>query len=118
MFRDKEEELARLEEQLLEDEPAEEETEEYEEDFEEEEEAFLEEPSGDTSDYKNFANDYGHVDAYNADKADLDLEDYSEEVYTPSETRKDNKLLYTIFLLLAAIFLVLAWWVARYTGVL
>ena len=109
MFRDKDEALARLEEELLEDEPAQESA--------KEEPAFLEEPSGDTDEYKNFANDYGNVILYNADTSDLDLEEFSEEVYEPTMKKRPNLLL-VAFLLLVGIFLVLAWWFIRFMGVL
>lgn len=109
MFRDKEEALARLEEELLEDEPPEKTA--------EEEPDFLEAPSGDTDEYKNFANDYGNVNIYNADTSDLDLAEFSEEVYAPAEKKQPNLLL-VAFLLLVGIFLVLAWWAVRYMGVL
>ena len=107
MFRDKDEALARLEEELLEEEP----------ETTAKEQSLLEEPSGDTKEYKNFANDYGNANIYNADTSDLDLEEFSEEVYEPIEKKRPN-LLVVAFLLLAGIFLVLAWWVIRYMGVL
>ena len=110
MFRDKEEALSRLEEELLEEDSVPEETPEEEPDF-------LEEPSGDTNEYKNFANDYGSVKIYNADSSDLDLEEFSEEVYEPTMPKRTNLLLIA-FLLLVGIFLVLGWWVIRYLGVL
>lgn len=109
MFRDKDEALARLEEELLEDEPAQETA--------GEEPEFLEEPDGDTDEYKNFANDYGNVKIYNADTSDLDLTEFSEEVYEPTAKKQPNLLL-VAFLLLVGIFLVLAWWAIRYMGVL
>lgn len=109
MFRDKDEALARLEEELLEeDAPTPEEPEA------EEEETFLEAPSGDTAEYKNFANNYN---AYNADHTDLDLEEFSEEIYASSAPRHAG-LLATVFLLLAGILLVLGWWLLRYLGVI
>ena len=114
MFRDKEEELARLEELLEEVEELLDETEELPQ---EEEPEFLEEPSGDTKEYKNFANDYGKVNIYNTDTTDLDLEEYAEEVYDPTEP-KNTGLLVTAALLLVGIFLVLGWWAIRFLGVL
>lgn len=110
MFRDKEEELARLEE-LLEEEPEEEIPEK------EEEPDFLEAPSGDTSEYKNFANDYGKAAVYNTDKTDVDLASFSDEVYAPAEP-KHTGLLITAAALLGGILLVLAWWLIRFSGVL
>ena len=99
MFRDKDEALARLTEELLEEdrpqpEAAEDITEEAEEDFEE-----------------------FPVRAYNGDTADVDLYAFSEEVYD-STMRKKSRLLVWFFLLLCGIFCVLAWWVLRYKGVI
>lgn len=94
MFRDTKEELERLQEELLEEE--EEETSE-EEEFSEEDEMtrLLEEddPIPDTPVYRNFSNNYGGnlrnfasgYRAYNGDKTDTDLEEYSRTVY---EARK------------------------------
>lgn len=110
MFRDKDEELARLEEELLEEEKK-------EVLHEEEEPEFLEEPSGDTDEYKNFANSYGNINVYNADTADLDLEEYAETVYE-STPQRHTRLLVLATLLLTGIFLVLVWWFIRYMGVL
>lgn len=103
MFRDKDEELARLEEELLE-----------KEEPEEEEELAPEDPDEESEAYVNYANNYK---AYNADKADLDLEEFSEEVYTPTPHRHMG-LLTAIMLLLAGILLVLGWWLVRYMGVI
>lgn len=95
MFRDKDEALARLEEELLEeDTPREDEPEEEE--------------------YESYSND---VPIYNTDRADLDLEAFSEEVYDPT-TGKKSRVLIWLFLLLCGIFCVLAWWVLRYKGVI
>ena len=113
MFRDKEEELARLEEELLEEEIPEEELLE-----EEEEEIFYEEPSGDTAEYHNFANDYGHVHAYNADTADVDLEEYSDEVYHEPPASRQTGLLLVVMLLLFGIFCIVGWWFLRYRGII
>lgn len=110
MFRDRKEELARLEEELLE-----EEIPEIEE--EEEEEEFFEEPSGDTSAYHNFANNYGNVHAYNSDTTDVDLEEFSQEVQEPAQPRQTGLLLVAM-LLLFGIFCVLGWWFLRYRGII
>lgn len=84
MFRDKEEELQRLQAQLLEEEPEEEEF-----DFSEDLEDFSdEEYPEDTGVYQNFSNDYGRqlrnyasgYKAYNADKTDTDMDRFSEDV--------------------------------------
>lgn len=83
MFRDTQEELERLEHELLAEEPQPE-TEE-EEDYDE----FLEEPDSDEPIvYRNFSNHYGAdlrnyatgYKAYNSDNVDTDLEQFSHEV--------------------------------------
>ena len=85
MFRDKEEELQRLQEQLLEEEPEAEE----EFDFAEDMEAFFDdECSEDTGVYQNYSNDYvrqlrnyaSGYKAYNTDKTDTDMDRFSESV--------------------------------------
>ena len=111
MFRDKDEALARLEEELLEEELPEEE-------LAEDEAEFFEEPSGDTSEYHNFANNYGKkIKAYNNDTTDTDLDAFSEEVYH-APTRRPMRLLLVAMLLLFGIFCVLAWWFLRYRGII
>lgn len=97
MFRDKEEALARLEEELLAEARPEE-----------------EEDAGEEEEYEAFAEE---VTIYNADHADLDLDAFSDEVYAPS-AQKASRVLVWIFLLLCGIFCVLAWWVLRYKGVI
>lgn len=91
MFRDAKEELERLEQQLLqEDMPEEEAQEEEQEDYSE----FLPEEGEQTEGpvvYRNFSNGYGSqlrnyatgYKAYNADKVDTDMEQFSEEVREP-----------------------------------
>lgn len=96
MFRDKDEELARLEEELLEQDAPEEVP-------DDEEEAY--EPP------------VQNVRAYNGDAADVDLEEFSDAVYTPTRNRNTG-LFALLFLLLCGIFCVLAWWILRYRGVL
>ena len=100
MFRDKDEELARLEEELLEKDTPQEVSEEDSDDEEEEYESFD-----------------GRLRAYNGDAADVDLEDFSDAVYTPTHNRHTG-LFALLFLLLCGIFCVLAWWILRYKGVL
>ena len=81
MNRDREEELQRLENELLEQEEL---VEEVEEDFEEEDCQIGEDPVV----YQNFANNYGKdlrnfasgYKAYNADHVDVDIEEFSQEV--------------------------------------
>lgn len=86
MFKDRNEELQRLEQALLEDE--EEEVSLAEEPGEEDEDLLTEEaldelledvaPGKNAVPYQNFSNDYGHI--YNSDIADTDLDEYCEEV--------------------------------------
>ena len=86
MFKDRNEELQRLEQALLEDE--EEEVSLAEEPGEEDEDLLTEEaldelledvaPGKNSVPYQNFSNDYGHI--YNSDIADTDLDEYCEEV--------------------------------------
>lgn len=102
MFRDRDEELDRLEAALQEAEEEEDfsEDEEYEEEYEEEEESNLPD-----------------FDAYNSDITDDDLEEYSEEVY---EGRKKSRLGLLAFLLvvLCMVLSVLAWCLLKYGGYL
>ena len=86
MFKDRNEELQRLEQALLEDEEEEvslaEATGEEDEDLLTEEalDELLEDvsPGKNSVPYQNFSNDYGHI--YNSDIADTDLDEYCEEV--------------------------------------
>lgn len=122
MWRDAEEELQRLEAELLaEEEPVE------EEDLLED--ALLDELLQDTRAenvgvYQNFSNDYGKklrnyasgYKAYNSDKTDEDLECYSETVREPE--KGITGLVITAIALTLGILAVLAWWLLRYRGVL
>ena len=112
MFRDAKEELARLEDALLEEEA-------------QEEPEFLEEAPGEDPDvYVNYANDYGRnlrnfasgYKAYNTDTTDTDLDSFSKEVY---ESKKENLkgLWITALVLIIAIFGVLVWGFLRFGGV-
>ena len=101
MFRDRKEELDRLEAALLEsDEEAETLTED--EEFLDEEEA--EQPLPD-------------FDAYNSDVTDEDLEAYSETVYEGG-SRNRLGLLAVALALLSVVLFVLAWWLLKYGGFL
>ena len=110
MYRDREEELRRLQEQLLEDEePTQEESDEELLD-EDTLDALLDESqkTGNPRIYQNFSNDYGRnlrnyasgYQAYNSDKTDTDLDSYSQ---TDREPKKSAGLLW-----LAVVLLVLA----------
>lgn len=90
MFRDTKEELKRLQQELLEDEPEEEqEAEEFPDEASVEQMLGEDDPIPDTQVYRNFSNDYGRglrnfasgYRAYNGDRTDTDLEEYSETVY-------------------------------------
>lgn len=131
MFRDTQEELKRLEAQLLaeEDEPVEEEAGEEEEiddiqleellksisdDEEEEVEEFFKTTVTDSG-VRNYAN---HYRAYNTDKTDDDLDSYSEEVRNPDRNRGVLGLSIVALLLMAGILAVLVWWLVRFQGLI
>lgn len=85
MFRDKEEELQRLQAQLLEEEPEEDEEFDFSEELEDlSDDEYPEDPGV----YQNFSNDYGRqlrnyasgYKAYNTDKTDTDMDRFSESV--------------------------------------
>lgn len=127
MFHDAQEELKRLEAELL----AEEEPEEEmlpEEEEEDEEEAWLYEDTRAASEpevFQNYSNDYGKnlrnyasgYRAYNSDLTDEDLEQYSEEVYE-SRRPKTGCLSILICLLTVAIAAALILWLAHERGLL
>ena len=96
IFRDKDQRLARLEEELL-------------------EQYNNEDTSG--SEEEEYEPPARNVRAYNGDAADVDLEEFSDAVYT-STRNKNAGLFALLFLLLCGIFCVLAWWILRYKGVL
>ena len=113
MFKDTKKALERLEAELLAQE------EEYEEEYEEEEEwEEDEDPSEDEEEptelYRNFSNRYR---AYNTDRTDWDPEDLGEAL----ESRPKSGiwgLCAVVLLLVAGIFLLLAWLVQRNGGFL
>ena len=104
MFKDRNAELQRLEEALLEEEedtqvlPQEEMPEDEDLLSDETLDALLEDTASPqtTVPYQNFSNDYGN--AYNADRTDVDLEDYAEQLQSP---RKDRSGLVIVACLLA-----------------
>ena len=121
MFKDKKEELRRLEEELLQEAQLEEEEERLEEELEEAQELLDEaEDYGEESEetYFNYANRYGEVRAYNGDHTDEDMESYSEEVYGGRKDRGVSGLAALVAFLLVAIALVFGWCVLRYKGIL
>lgn len=128
MFRDTDAALKRLQEQLLE--------EEADTQTPENDEALLDETLVDTllSDtdqgeaprvYQNFSNDYGRqlrnyasgYKVYNTDKADLDLDSYSEAVRSPKKQDGIGFLLLVLGLM-AAILGVLVWIYLKMGGIL
>ena len=133
MFRDAQEELKRLERELLAEEEEEQTPEEEEEELTQDEleqilELLEEEPETAMDmpeDYdavrnydgqiRNFANNYT---AYNADHTDTELESYSREVREGSGDRSLAGLSALAMALMAGILGVLVWWRVRYQGLL
>jgi len=129
MFRDKEEELQRLQQELLEQEEPEELPEEAENDETLLDEAELDEllkdtrPSEDTVVYQNYSNDYGHqlrnyatgYKAYNTDNVDVDPEELSQQLEQPA---RNTGLLVTAGVLAAAVCAVACYLLLRYWGIL
>ena len=121
MFKDKKEELQRLEEALLLE--AQQEEEEAQQKAElEEAEALLDDPDDfgeiDAEAYRNYANQYGQVKAYNTDRTDAQLDDFSETVYEGNRRRTNLSLLALAAALLVGIVAVLGWIVLRFKGLL
>lgn len=115
MFRDKQEELERLQSALLQEEQTAQPEEAFpaEEDFEE---LLWDTDQGENPPvYQNYSNDYGRIlrnfasgyQAYNTDKADIDLDEYSDEV------RSDGKVatwwIWLVLLLMAAVVVAIGW---------
>ena len=114
MFRDKEEELQRLQAQLLEEEQsAEEEIFPQEEDFQE---LLWDTDQGESPRvYQNYSNNYGKdlrnfasgYQAYNADDTDVDLDEYCDEVCNESKT--SAWWVWLMLLLMAAVVIAIGW---------
>ena len=104
MFRDRQQELERLRDELLE---------------EEEQEVQVSSQEDDDLLSDEMLNQLLGIEvhSYNADRVDLDPQKLSEEVLKPEEPKLTG-LLVTAGLLTAGIFLVVLWWVLRYMGVL
>lgn len=121
MFKDKKEELRRLEEALLLEAQQEEEEAQLEEELEEAE-ALLESETdyGEESEetYYNYSNRYGRVRAYNNDTSDEDMDAYSDDVYNSENTKGLGGLTILAVCLLVAIVFVLGWCFLRYKGIL
>ena len=121
MFKDKKEELKRLEEALLL-EAQQEEAEAQQEAELEEAEALLDDPDDfgeiDAEAYRNYANQYGKVKAYNTDRTDAQLEDFSTTVYEGERRNSNLGLLALVAALLVGIVAVLGLFVLRFKGLL
>ena len=121
MFKDKKEELRRLEEELLLEAQLEEEEDRLEEELEEAQ-ALLDEAEdyGEESEetYFKYANRYGQVHAYNADHTDEDMEHYSDEVYGGRKNKGVSALAALAVCLMVAIVLVFGWCVLRFKGII
>ena len=104
MFRDRERALQELQEQLLEDEEALPEEEELQEDFQE------------TDFPEEMEEELPEVRAYNSDKADTDLDAFSDDVYATPRSRSGCAL--WVILLTATVLLVLAYFLAKQGGLL
>ena len=111
MFRDRDEELKRLQAELLEEEEQETAEEEY---LQEDVEQLLEdeEKVSDPDSYRNFATGYK---AYNTDRVDEDLDDLSDAVLHGPDKKKGGCLA-VVFLLLTALLLAILWLVAKKEG--
>lgn len=129
MYRDREEELKRLQEQLLEDEePTEEQNAEEEELLDEETLEILmrdyQQPQN-TRVYQNFSNDYGKklrnyasgYQAYNSDKTDTELDSYSEAVREPKEPAGLLWLVIVLLALMGVVAGVILWMYIKLGGV-
>lgn len=122
MFRDRDEELKRLQEQLLDEEAA-------EEIFLDEDmlDALLEEDRQGQKPgvYQNFSNRYGRelrnfasgYKAYNSDTTDTDLESFSEMVREPKKTIGLAWIPVLLILLLAAVVVAVVWRYVRQGGI-
>lgn len=116
MFRDTQKELKRLEAQLLAEE-AEEETEDTSPEEEltdedmEELRRLLKEPQ---AEYRNYANNYR---AYNTDSTDTDPEEYSRALQA-ERPRGRGALVVLSVLCLAGVIVLVAWWLAKWGGLL
>lgn len=119
MFKDKKEELRRLEEELLLEEELEEEEARLEEE-QEEADALLESETdyGEESEetYYNYSNRYGRVRAYNNDTTDEDMDAYSDDVYHSNQNKGLHGLTVLAVFLLVAIVFVLGWCFLRFKG--
>ena len=91
MFHDKDKELQRIQDELLEEENAEISQEEENQWF------------------------YNDLQAYNNDQTDLDADDLSDELLEPTGPSLQGPLLTALFLIVG-IFLIVCWWILRMRG--
>ena len=107
MFRDRERELQRLEEQLMEEEELELEEEELLN--EDEVDNLLEDAdqTGDPEAYHNYSNGYGRI--YNGDRVDVDVEQFSQEILSPEKKRGCTGFLVLLLLLMLAVLGTMVW---------
>ncbi len=122
MFKDRKEELRRLEEELLLEAEIEAQEALLQQELDEAE-ALLDDPDdfGEETEetYYNYNNGYGeNFDAYNTDISDEDLEEYSQEVYRGNTGSGNRGLVILALCLTAAILAVIAWCALRFSGVL
>lgn len=121
MFKDKKEELQRLEEELLLEADQEEEEALLAEELEEAE-ILLDDPAdfGEETEetYYNYSNRYGTLHAYNSDLEEEAMEAYSRQVYQDRSKRSARGLTVLALCLTGAILCVAAWCVLRFMGVL
>ena len=116
LFKDKKQALEELDQLLQEEieEPDKDlEDEEFDEEEFEDEEFDDEEPEAPAVIYHNYANDYGRR-IYNTDRADTDIDDYSDQVYEPQSNSDIKALTAVAIALTAAILGVVIWWLIRF----
>ena len=125
MFKDREKELRRLEEELLAQEQEEQDADqETQADFDTDAPTMVFHQSDEdlTEEIRRILNESDRrqaqpVRAYNTDRSDMDLDDYSEQVYQPR--KKDHSMLYLSLLaavLTLCIVIVVLIWLRRYLG--
>ena len=125
MFKDAQEELKRLEAELLAQEPASEEDPSIDDILNDAElNALLSDTQtiSNVEGYENYSNQYGKApleatrayQIYNTDHTDTDLEEYAQTVLEPKKTQSLTGLIITAAVLSAGILGVILWWVIRY----
>jgi len=120
MFKDKKEELQRLEAELLQEARAEEEEARLQAELEEAEDLLDDEYDyGQESEetYYNYSNRYGTCRAYNTDRIDGDLDEFSDAVYKGKRNRGLGGWILLAAALLVGIVVMLGWCVLRLKGI-